>query len=151
MTTLERIRAEMDERWHEAIKDDIRFAEGLEVASMIINKYASEECDRDCEHCAYIECPKEPCEDAVSRQAVKDLYCRICMETNICYRSKENCEDLKLFDELPSVQPKAKTGRWITEEPTVVKPYVCSECGHFYNLDVRNYCPNCGADMRGTK
>ena len=49
---------------------------------------------------------KEPCEDAISRQAVKDLFCRICMESNICYRSKETCEDLKLFDKLPSVKPQ---------------------------------------------
>ena len=25
-----------------------------------LNEYASEECDNDCEHCAYLECPKEP-------------------------------------------------------------------------------------------
>ena len=49
---------------------------------------------------------QEPCEDAISRQAVKDLFCRICMESNICYRSKETCEDLKLFDKLPSVKPQ---------------------------------------------
>lgn len=49
---------------------------------------------------------QEPCDDAVSRQAVKDLFCRICMESNLCYRSKETCEDLKLFDKLPSVKPQ---------------------------------------------
>jgi len=48
-------------------------------------------------------------EDAISRQAVKDLFCRICMESNLCYRSKETCEDLKLFDKLPSVKPQEKT------------------------------------------
>ena len=40
-------------------------------------------------------------------------------------------------------------GHWIKDEPTVTGPYVCSECGHFYNLKVRNYCPNCGAEMTG--
>lgn len=28
------------------------------------------------------------------------------MESNLCYRSKETCEDLKLFDKLPSVKPQ---------------------------------------------
>ena len=43
---------------------------------------------------------------AISLNAVKDLYCRICMESNLCYRSKEGCGDLRLFDKLPSVKPQ---------------------------------------------
>ena len=48
---------------------------------------------------------------AISLNAVKDLFCRICMESNLCYRSEETCEDLKLFDKLPSVNPQPKTGQ----------------------------------------
>lgn len=44
---------------------------------------------------------------AVSLNAAKDLFCKICMESNLCYRSKETCEDLRLFDKLPSVTPQA--------------------------------------------
>ena len=91
---------------------------------------------------------QEPCEDAVSRQAVKDLYCRICMEQNICYRSKENCEDLKLFDNLPSVQPKAKTGR--REYNDIYDHYLCGNCKTIV-VDYDNYCPNCGAEMKGVE
>ena len=94
---------------------------------------------------------QEPCEDAVRRQAVKELYCRICMETNICYRSKENCEDLKLFDELPSAQPKPKTGRWITKRTIIHdgEPY-CDQCDvSAPHEEISKFCPNCGADMRG--
>lgn len=40
---------------------------------------------------------------AISLNEVKGLFCRICMESNLCYRSKETCEDLKLFDKLPPV------------------------------------------------
>ena len=88
------------------------------------------------------------CEDAVRRQAVKELYCRICMETNVCYRSKENCEDLKLFDKLPSVQPNQKTGHWKNkgfwkEEYALMGQ--CSVCGRVRVID--EFCPNCGARM----
>ena len=58
---------------------------------------------------------------AISLNAAKDLYCRICMESNLCYRPKETCEDLKLFDKLPSVKP---------QEP-IIK---CEDCKHFRKL-----------------
>lgn len=50
------------------------------------------------------------CEDCVSRQAAKKLHCDICMDNNICYKNKENCEELDLFDKLPPITPKH---RWI--------------------------------------
>ena len=39
----------------------------------------------------------EPCSDTISRQVAIDAFCQICMDKNICYRNKENCEDLFLF------------------------------------------------------
>ena len=69
---------------------------------------------------------------AISLNAVKDLYCRICMESNLCYRPKETCEDLSLFDKLPSVNPQEPpTGR-------------CEDCKHFrklpYHTDILGKC-----------
>lgn len=84
-----------------------------------------------------------PCGDTVSREAVKKLHCDICMDNNICYRNKENCEDLKLFDKLPSVQPERQKGEWI-----ILDVYDCSIC-HCKSSILSNFCPNCGADMRG--
>lgn len=55
------------------------------------------------------------------------------------------------FEELPSTQRK---GKWIPSFErwgdilTTVDGYTCSECSVF-NTDKDNYCPNCGADMRG--
>ena len=52
---------------------------------------------------------------------------------------------------LPSAEPEQKTGKWILEDDSV---YVhCSEC-NFYAIALSadtlyNYCPNCGAYMRG--
>ena len=45
-------------------------------------------------------------------------------------------------------------GEWIADVDkwgdvvTTVNGYVCSKCGVF-NSDKDNFCPNCGADMRG--
>lgn len=47
-----------------------------------------------------------------------------------------------------------KTGHWIADVDkwcdvvTTVNGYKCSECGKF-NTDKDNYCPNCGAKMKG--
>ena len=107
-----------------------------------LNKYASEECDNDCEHCAYLECPKEPCEDAVSRQAILDkLNEWEWQELYLPIHFKEN-----IIDELPSVQPKAKTGR--REYNDIYDHYLCGNCKTIV-ADYDNYCPNCGAEMKG--
>lgn len=53
MTTLEKIRAEIEQ---------LKGTYPNEYYLKIIDKYASEECDEDCEHCAYLECPKEVAE-----------------------------------------------------------------------------------------
>ena len=102
MTTLEKIKAEIQKVLD--VEGDSENARAQALALMwvleLIDKYASEECDNDCEHCAYIECPKEPCDDAVSRQAVlygvNDMFVqdwvRVLFET--------------MVKELPSVQPK---------------------------------------------
>ena len=98
----------------------------------------------------------EPCEDAVSREAVKKLYCNICMDKNICYRNKENCQELDLFDKLPSVTPKPRTEKWIKTPKAVMGEgymWYCNKCEHqVYQDSPRNYpsekyCPNCGAKM----
>ena len=52
---------------------------------------------------------------------------------------------VSIIEELPSAQPERKKGRWIDMDDHVM----CSCCGAaHYGVD-RNYCPNCGADMRG--
>ena len=55
---------------------------------------------------------------------------------------------LRILRTLPTAQPERKTGRWI------LKPYIygvayCSECDYAQYINNTNYCPNCGADMRG--
>lgn len=52
-------------------------------------------------------------------------------------------------------EAERKTGRWINAypdiEPNPMFMYgICSECGFEQSISDRlNFCPNCGADMRG--
>lgn len=66
--------------------------------------------------------------------------------------------EYKAVKELPSVVPKAKEGEWIGYEV----PSECSVCGHhwdeyisgqdiWHDGSVPNYCPNCGAKMKGAE
>lgn len=55
--------------------------------------------------------------------------------------------------ELPSAQPERKTGRWIAHVggKFVGFPYMhyeCDQCRAFKPTET-NFCPDCGADMRG--
>lgn len=58
------------------------------------------------------------------------------------------------LERLPSVQPESKRGKWKTayldHESMGVRPKVlyCSECNQCIAYPT-NFCPNCGADMRG--
>ena len=50
---------------------------------------------------------------------------------------------------MPPAQPERKTGKWITQE--FGSWAECSECHELYDIPIAqsNFCPNCGADMRG--
>lgn len=40
-----------------------------------------------------------------------------------------------------TLNPRIKQGKWIFSR--------CDQCGAYHNSMYRNFCPNCGADMRG--
>ena len=48
---------------------------------------------------------------------------------------------------MPSAEPERKTGKWIDKNNEGVWNY-CSVCGE-QAIDLYDFCPNCGADMRG--
>ena len=53
-------------------------------------------------------------------------------------------DDLRRYLNLPSIEPERKKGEWINH-----KNYdECSKC-HCFTYVGFNYCPHCGADMRG--
>ena len=54
----------------------------------------------------------------------------------------------RIFEQ-PTIKPERPKGHWINDEDC----YICSECQSVYgwwaDSQVSNYCPNCGANMRG--
>ena len=68
-----------------------------------------------------------------------------------------NCDEIReAIATVPSAEPERKKGKWIPQNlnktnglvSTAVYYYPkCSVCG--LSADYANYCPHCGADMRG--
>lgn len=128
MTTLEKIRAEIEEARYGLIND------GLDVALKIIDKYAEQ----------------EPCDDAISRQAVLEKAINVPIAKVMTDELLEYCKVtyhkvvfVNDIDKLPSVRPQEQTGKWI---PGI--NWKCNNCG-FVDSGAHgfNYCPNCGAKM----
>ena len=61
--------------------------------------------------------------------------------------------------ELPSAQPERKKGKWIDavlqNDNSGLPVQVCDQCNTFFPLAYtgggHHFCPNCGADMRGSE
>ena len=101
--------------------------------------------------------------DTISRQAAIDTLCTICELYGYCDGGDgdDPCDDVKALKHLPSAQaiePERKKGKWIRENVVLTSnppqyKWHCSECGRmvhwFTSAVLTDYCPSCGADMRG--
>jgi len=67
-------------------------------------------------------------------------------------------EAVRRIEQLPSVQPERKTGRWIPDNTDYYRTrFICSACGESEEVPTTgfgygtmwDYCPNCGAKMEG--
>ena len=100
-------------------------------------------------------------DDLISRQAAIDalkehraLYCDNTPDTfsKLSYAEKSRVDELDTaiatLVNLPSAQPERIRGRWI-EKPHVHGVAYCSLCDYELHTNDTNFCPNCGADMRG--
>ena len=81
----------------------------------------------------------QTCEDAVSRQDA-------IMHINFALDAEDAVKRVK---EMPPVTPTRPKGKWIRQTDDHHDYYECEYCGIAVGLDdIKNYCPNCGADMR---
>ena len=75
-----------------------------------------------------------------------------CVGTRSCLTKEEI---IYAIDDIPSAEPERKNGKWIYDTERVWHDggiYVqhhCSECRFQIIGSLYNYCPHCGADMRG--
>lgn len=85
-------------------------------------------------------------DDLISRQAAIDAVKRISLGETDVARLAMRIEDYLI--RLSSTQPERKKGKW---NPFDVPWYQCSVCGAVREQKafMENFCPNCGADMRG--
>ena len=98
---------------------------------------------------------QESCEDAISRQeaikSMNDLE-QEDIEQYGCSIPEgfDGKRAIEALQSLPSFTPKQKMGHWVPTDKTWVGINECSICG--YRKDVHHkmdFCPSCGADMRG--
>ena len=75
-------------------------------------------CDRDCEHCTWTECPIEPCDDAISREAFITRY-REWMKSEYGKIPDDDALAIRVIKSLPSVTQKS--GKWIYSDLLRVK------------------------------
>lgn len=54
------------------------------------------------------------------------------------------------FKDWRTEEPKRMRGKWQEHKDYPNLAYLCSECGHFTTMRT-NFCPSCGADMRGER
>lgn len=111
----------------------------------------------------------EPCEDAISRQAVLDAIDVKAWEfCDYLIRNGRNDEQKPVShfadnlrecvgEDLPSVTAQQKIGKWIMSDDGLYRP-ICNNCGaHPWKgyiptveeaTEAFKYCPNCGAKMQ---
>ena len=83
-------------------------------------------------------------DDLISRQAAIDVvggwFKKIGLNGDIC---------LDAIVSLPSARPERPKGEWIYQ--TKFGRIECDQCGKVFrnSFAPKNFCPNCGADMKG--
>lgn len=98
-------------------------------------------------------------DDLISRQQVIDALRNYLVGKNVPCDGTLTCRliENEVISKLPSAQPERKTGHWI-KTARWDRVYYCNQCRNYLDFDgvnagrgSTNFCPNCGADMRGEK
>ena len=92
--------------------------------------------------------------DLISRQDAIDVF-EILADKMSDAGKTVMAQAVAVLKDLQSADPERKKGKWIYDTKRVMgdgwmyNQYHCSECGQQIIGAVRNFCPYCGADMRG--
>lgn len=87
-------------------------------------------------------------DDLISRQTAIDMLATMqgrCTSKTALIQNSKIWQQIK---DLPPAQPERKKGTWIDLGKDRAIRWQCSECGR-KDTHIYNYCPDCGADMRG--
>ena len=89
--------------------------------------------------------------DLISRSAlIEEL--KECLDEENIQHTLEYFGVYDIIRNQPTVEAKPVVhGSWETEFTALLVVYRCSECNCATALGQTNFCPNCGADMRGEK
>lgn len=89
---------------------------------------------------------QQPSEDCVSKKAVLD-----CLTATGLKKFDFILDAREKVNNLPPVTPTRKSGlHWIERFDNEDKWLVCPHC-HMDSISAYNYCPNCGAEMKGAE
>lgn len=80
--------------------------------------------------------------DLISREALKKSF-----EDTVCIEPMPYAFVKQIIDNAPTVAPERPQGKWI-KIGEIGLAYKCDKCDEV-NVIPENFCPNCGADMRG--
>ena len=94
----------------------------------------------------------ESCEDVVSREDAINA-----LDDEITITGKSNAYVVKDYvqrvkrklENLPSVTPKPRRGKWITSHIPDSMLWECDQCGFACGAKSFDFCPNCGVKMNG--
>ena len=87
-------------------------------------------------------------DDLISRQAAIDAANDWLLDCFKVKKQDRSCGLIRRLEDLPSAHPERPKGEWV-EKPHVYGVAYCSLCDYELHTNDTNFCPNCGADMRG--
>jgi len=89
--------------------------------------------------------------DSISRQAAIDVLAAMQGQCASKVALIQNSKIWQQIKDLPPAEPEQKKGMWERNPYSFTESYRCTRCGQKVLDDYWNYCPNCGADMKGDR
>lgn len=94
-------------------------------------------------------------DDLISRQAAIDALKKAYWDRDLQAAKDDPCVIDAMTDwairQVKALPSAERHGRWVDVEPAPHNLFyaTCSVCGDRQTIEVANYCPNCGASLRG--